>query len=262
MCHELGLNILLLSLSHCLLFFLLGYKCTRGVVQRGVPPSSSIISCEGTQRVSYLQSMQYHPLSLTPLPLLLGDLHHPLLLLTPLLMPSSSSEVVASHNNQGGQTSSSLPLLPLLLVSSLDTLLLTSHLFTNLSSFVLLSSTILSPTLPPGVVSFLFILGLTPHLTPLAIFFLLLCFSFLLSSTLLVYLSLFLSSAPLGPFFPSPHLNIFWILLVDPSPLSLFPLLFIPPPPALGESTQPSYRLHVHQPFLHEQHLDPQQDFF
>jgi hypothetical protein len=109
----------------------------------------------------------------------------------PLLCASYSSKVAELHNIQGVQTSSSGPLLLLLLlwVSSLDTLLSMLRLFTGISSYILLSSTYHSFTHPPGVVSLLFILGLTPHCAPLDNYLLLLCSTLLLNSTLPAYLS-------------------------------------------------------------------------
>jgi hypothetical protein len=123
----------------------------------------------------------------------------------PLLCMSYSSNIVTSLNIQGDRTSSSLTMPPLLLVYSLDTLLLKSCLFNDLSPYVLLSNTTLSPTHPPGVVSFIFILGPIPHLSPLSIFF---PRSYIILSSLaqlfLCISRLFLSFVLLVPF--SPHL--------------------------------------------------------
>jgi len=55
--------------------------------------------------------------------------------------------------------------------------------------------------------------GSDTHIMPLSIFFSLLCYSFFLNSSLLVYLYLSRSSSLLSLFSLSPHLNIFWILL-------------------------------------------------
>jgi hypothetical protein len=108
---------------------------------------------------------------------------------TPLIYASYSSMVPKSLKIQGYWSSSSLTVLPLLLVSSLDTLLLIPHLFDGLSSYFLLSCVPLSPYIPLGVISFLFILGMTPYLSPLATLFPLLCSTLLLILTLIVYLS-------------------------------------------------------------------------
>ena len=58
-----------------------------------------------------------------------------------LLCAPSSSYVTMSLISKGDLTSSSSSLFPLLMVSSLYALLLMSHLFDDLSSFVLLSGT-------------------------------------------------------------------------------------------------------------------------
>jgi len=107
-------------------------------------------------------------------------------MLVPLLCMSTSIDIVASLNIHGVQTSFSLTMLSLLLVSLLETLLLTLCLFNNLSPSMLLFRTTLFPTHPPGAVSLLLFLGLTPHLSPLSIFFLL-YYNFL-NSNLLAYL--------------------------------------------------------------------------
>jgi hypothetical protein len=114
-----------------------------------------------------------------------------------------SSKVVAFHNNQRGQTSLPSPSLPLLLLSVSST----PCLFMGLSSFVLLYGTSYSSELPPGVVSFLFIFGLTPCRAPLANSFLLFFSTFLLILTHLMYLStlFILFSSRSIPFITSSH---------------------------------------------------------
>jgi hypothetical protein len=163
----------------------------------------------------------------------LGDPLSSFLSPMPLLCTSSSSKVATLCNNQGVHNSSPGPLGPpllllLLLVSPLDTLLSTLHLFMGLSSHVLHSGTMHSSTLPPGVVSFLFISGLTPHRAPLAIYFPPLFSTFLLISTLLAYLStlsLLYSSGSI-PFLTSSQQFLDppqWIHLLSHFPPSLQP---------------------------------------
>jgi hypothetical protein len=53
-------------------------------------------------------------------------------------------------------------------------------------------------------------------------------------------IQVFLSLAPLGPFSPSPHLNIFWILLIGSISYLSFPPSFHSP--TLGDSTHTSDR--------------------
>jgi hypothetical protein len=147
----------------------------------------------------------------------------------PLLCASSSFEVAHLSIANGIRLHLLKPYYHFFWYLHLDTLLLMPRLFINLSSYFLLSSTTLSFALPPSVVSFLFILGQTPRISPLSTFFPLLYYAFLLSSTLLAYHespSLSFSSRSI---LSSLHLNIFWILSADPYPLSLLPLLFIPP---------------------------------
>jgi hypothetical protein len=118
-------------------------------------------------------------------------------------------------------------LVPLLLVSSLDTFLLMLHLFNNLSSHVLLSSKKLSPTHPPGAVSFLFISDLATHYSPPSFSSPLICLTCLLSSTLLAYLSTLFLMFSFGSIIGSPHLLFFWI----PSFFIFLPSFHPPPPP-------------------------------
>jgi hypothetical protein len=115
-------------------------------------------------------------------------------------------------------------LLPLLLVSYLDTLLLMPHLFVDLFSSMILSSTKLPPTQPSGVISFLFILGLTTHYSPFTSFSLLLCSNVLLRSTRLAYLLDLFLLCSYGSILFSPHLIFFWI-----HSFSFLPHSFHPP---------------------------------
>jgi hypothetical protein len=171
-------------------------------------------------------------------------------MLVPLLCMSTSFDIVASLNIHGVQTSFSLTMLSLLLVSLLETLLLTMCLFKNLSPSMLLFRITLFPTHPPGAVSFLFFLGLTPHLSPLSIFFLL-YYNFLNSSLLAYLLSLSLLWSS-GFILSSHHFNIFWILsfntliLLTRSIFSLsFPLRFILPKCEGVYSTILSSSMHI-----------------
>jgi hypothetical protein len=140
---------------------------------------------------------------------------------------SSSFDVTIYLNSQGDLTSSSSTVLPLLLVSSLDTLLLTLCLFDNLSPSVLMSSKKLSLVHYRSAVSFLFILGLTPRSSLLGIIFLLLRSSFILSLSLLACLSSIFLSSSSGSILSSPHL-----ILWTPSTQSILLLsYFFPYPP-------------------------------
>jgi len=135
-----------------------------------------------------------------------------------------------------------------------------SCLFLGLSSFVHLPSTTHSSTLPPSVISFLFITGLTPHCMPPTNFLPILCSTFLLNSTLIAYFSNLFSSSPLGPSHSSPHINKFWILLDGSNTFLIFPRLFNPS--ALGGLLSHPIGIHAHQPFFHEQNLDLKWDLF
>jgi hypothetical protein len=143
------------------------------------------------------------------------------------------------------------------MVSPLDNLLSMLCLFMGLSPSMLLSITTNSFARPPGVVSFLFIMGLTPHRAPLSIFLPLICSTLLLESTLLTYilaLSLSLFSALLGPSYSSPHLTNLWILLNGSIASLTFPPYFHPPQ-RYRSLVIHHLGLHVHQPFLNEQHF-------
>jgi hypothetical protein len=89
----------------------------------------------------------------------------------PLLCASSSSEVATSLNSQWDHTFIFSD--PTTTSSGIFIGYPTPNhvLFYDISPSWLLSSTTLSPTHPPSVVSFLFILGLTPCLSPLSTFF-------------------------------------------------------------------------------------------
>ena len=79
---------LLLQSSPCLFFFLLGYKCTRGVVQRGCTSIFFRHFLWGNPKIFLPTYVKDHTLSLTPLTLLLGDIHHPLLPLRLIFLKS------------------------------------------------------------------------------------------------------------------------------------------------------------------------------
>jgi hypothetical protein len=166
------------------------------------------------------------------------------LISAPLLCASSCYKVVTLRNSQGVWISSPRTLLLPLLVSPLETLSSMSCLFIDLSSYVLLSSTTYSYALPPGAIYFLFILFLTPHHVPLDNSSSSPFSSFLLISTLLVYLSnlVLLCSSGSIPFLTSSQ------QFLDPPPwihfFSQFPHIYKipPPPPMLGDFNQPFYR--------------------
>jgi hypothetical protein len=145
-----------------------------------------------------------------------------------LLCAPSSFDVTTYLTIQGDLTSFSSNLFPLFPESSLDTSFLMSHLFDELYSFALLFGTCISLTHPSGVVSILFILYFTTHLSPLAFYSLLLYSTFLLSSDILLYLSslllLYSSRSILS------HL------------ISFSFVIFPTPPPCAGRFTPPSYR--------------------
>jgi len=154
-------------------------------------------------------------------------------------------------------------LVPLLLVSSLDTFLLMLHLFNNLSSHVLLSSKKLSPTHPPGAVSFLFISDLATHYSPPSFSSPLICLTCLLRSTLLAHLSTLFLMFSFGSIIGSPHLLFFWIPSYGSLLSFFFSLLSIPPPPfPQGGLIDHSIKIHAHYPLLYKQHLDPERNLF
>jgi hypothetical protein len=89
---------------------------------------------------------------------------------TLVIFTPSSSNVSTYCTRKGDLTSFSLILLPLLSVSSLDTSFIMSHIFDNLSSYMILSGIDISPAHPSFIVYLLFILDITICSSPLSLF--------------------------------------------------------------------------------------------
>jgi hypothetical protein len=180
----------------------------------------------GVSKRGFLHTLSYSSMrdpkdlpisSCTSLPIIIKvyapwrSLFLPSILLVLLLCASSSFDVTTSLTIQGNLTLFSSILLPVLLVLSPGTSSLGSCLFNDLSSSALLSSVDISSAHPSSTVSFLFILVLTTRSSPLDLFSSIIYSIFLLSLTLIEYLSTIFLLFSSGSILFSPHLIFLWI---------------------------------------------------